>query len=110
MLTREQQLAVEIAQKVDLGRVVTPLFFNHFYLSVVLDVDYFDPEKRRELDSNLIRQSQKGTIIIWENVYAAQKSGIAQNYFDKHHEFVKLHECRGEVHQQEMIWALYQKQ
>ncbi len=110
MLTREQQLAIEISQKVNVDRTVSPLFFNHFYLSLILDVDYFDPEKRRELDSNLIQQSQKGTIIIWENMYALQKSGIDQKYFDKHPELVKLYECRGEVHQKEMIWALYQKQ
>jgi len=109
MLTNEQKLAKEISAKVNLVNRPLPLFYNHFYLSLTLNMDYFNPDVRRELDSNLIQLSKSGTLIIWENMYAEEKSGLSKSYMDKHPDLLKRYECKGLVHQKEMMWALYEK-
>jgi hypothetical protein len=109
MLSKEQEMAIQISDKLRGFKFSSPIFYNHYYLSLVLNLDHFDPLIHRELDSNLIRQSPSGTKIIWENMYAEKKSGLSKNDLDQHLGLTKLYECSGEVHQKEMVWALYER-
>jgi hypothetical protein len=109
MLTKEQEMAIQVSEELKRFKPSALIFYNHFYLSLVLNLDHFDSNVRRELDSNLIHQSPSGTKIIWENMYAEEKSGLTKAYLDHHPGLTKLYQCSGEVHQKEMVWALYER-
>jgi hypothetical protein len=74
----------------------------------VLDIDHFDSSIRLELDSNLIKLLKPGTLIVWENLYASQKSGLSKDYLEQHPQLLKRYECKGKVYDFEMTWALFQ--
>lgn len=107
-LTNEQVLAKKLCANINKDSLIYPIVYNHFYLSEVLDIDHFDSSIRLELDSNLIKLLKPGTLIVWENLYASQKSGLSKDYLEQHPQLLKRYECKGKVYDFEMTWALFQ--
>ena len=52
-------------------------FFSHPYLSITLGVDYFRPERRRELDPAALQSLKPGDVVIWENWFAVVDKGVS---------------------------------
>ncbi len=54
--------------------------FSHPYLSVVLRLDYFDPNKRVALTRKSITRAKSGDIVIWENWFAPVENGVSEAF------------------------------
>lgn len=51
-------------------------YFSHPYLSMSLDIDYFDSKKHRDMDFLLTDQLEKGTIIIWDEWFSVMEGKV----------------------------------
>ncbi len=110
MLTREQELAIEITNKLKENKLNMPVLYSHFYLSALLDIDHFDPALRVEMDSTVFPVLPSGTKIVWESLYAEKISGLSRYRLDRHPLLIKQYECSGPVQNKEMVWVIYEKQ
>lgn len=75
-----QELAQDVAayiREAGIRADGTTFFFSHPYLSITLGVDYFRPERRRELDPAALQSLKPGDIVIWENWFAVVDKGVS---------------------------------
>lgn len=52
------------------------IYFSHPYLSMALNVDYFDSKQHRDMDFLMTDQLEKGTIIIWDEWFSVMEGKI----------------------------------
>jgi hypothetical protein len=108
MLSQEQQLAIKSANFVTTSfgtghRIVC----SHPYLSEVLNIDFFDSLKRKELNNENIKQLQSGDIIIWENWFAEIKQGILKTDLDNNKELKNLYNTNIYDNGREICYSVY---
>ena len=107
-LTNEQVMAKRVVSHLyRKDSLSSPLIYNHFYLSLVMDNDHCDPAKRRGLDSLQMPHLTKGTLIIWENLYAEKESGITLNWLKQRSYLEQIYTTKGPAQNMEMIFAVY---
>ena len=105
----EQKLALPVLKVIREDQKIYPLVYNHHYLSMALDIDHFDLQKHRELNTELIASLPTGALIIWETVYAQPRSGLSEEQLDKDKRLEKIFHNVGMAYGSEMRWAVYRK-
>jgi hypothetical protein len=83
MMTEEQKMAFRLKDTVlKLGPVSGPMIYDHQYLSLVFGLDHFDESKRLSLTPDHIQALKTGGMVIWENQFAEEKSGMKKEHLD----------------------------
>jgi hypothetical protein len=109
-LCNEQQLANKIVHFIKNKNIITyPLYYNHHYFSVALNVDHFDKSRKQNLTFECLNQMKPGSIIIWDNRYALKESGITIEELDTDSDFEKLFSCTGPERFGEITYVVYRK-
>ncbi|MDF1673669.1 MAG: hypothetical protein P1U41_09190, partial [Vicingaceae bacterium] len=65
-------------------------YFSHPYLSMALDIDYFDSKRHRDMDFLLTDQLEKGTIIIWDEWFSLMEGKVNLNVLIEDESFEML--------------------
>jgi len=67
------------------------LYFSHPYLSLALDIDYFDTKKHREMQYLLTEKVDGGAIIIWDEWFSVIEGGVGLDKLtsDKRFQFMQ---------------------
>ena len=90
-LATDQKLSQEIAYLLrEQGKNERRLFFQHPYLSICLDVDWFDSSKRMNLTEGGLEEIRSGDIVIWDNWFAVVEGGSNAESFSKQTSFKHL--------------------
>ena len=63
------------------------IYFSHPYLSMALNIDYFDSKKHRDMDFLLTDQLKKGTIVIWDEWFSVMEGKINLEALSKNKNF-----------------------
>ena len=76
-LSKAQQSAKEVANYIQKEIPANRCYFySHPYLSIALNVDPFDINKRQDLKIDVIDKLKTGDLIIWDNWFAKIENGI----------------------------------
>ncbi len=59
------------------------LYFSSPYLSLALNIDYFDPTKHREMQYLSVDQIPANAIIIWDDWFSATEGGIGLDFLSR---------------------------
>ncbi len=79
MLTEKQKIAKNISGKLADKKAAGHRFvFSDPYLSLALNIDYFDTEKRIELTNDYLKHVKSGDIIIWDNWFSKTQLNISR--------------------------------
>ncbi|MCB2206941.1 MAG: hypothetical protein KQH67_01485 [Bacteroidetes bacterium] len=109
-LSADQQSALRVADFIDQHKNADQRFiFAHPYLSEVLHLDHFDVNQRLELTNDIINQTKKGDIIIWENWFAVVEHDVKKESLDGNSEFVNIYNSNITDDGREIIYAVYQR-
>jgi 4-amino-4-deoxy-L-arabinose transferase-like glycosyltransferase len=92
MMTEEQKMAFRLKDTVlKLGAISGPMIYDHQYLSLVFGLDHFDAGKRLSLTPDHIQALKPGGIVIWENQFAEEKSGLKKEQLDADSRLTRLY-------------------
>lgn len=76
-LATDQKLSQDIAHLLrEQGKFERRLFFQHPYLSICLNVDWFNASQRMNLNMNALTEIRPGDIVIWDNWFAVVEGGV----------------------------------
>ncbi len=108
MLSKDQQLAVKSANFIvnNIGanhRIVCA----HPYLCEALNVDFFNQNKRLELNKNNMEQLQTNDVIIWENWFALVECGIKKEDLDNNASLTNLYNTNIYDNGREIYYSVY---
>lgn len=84
----------------------TRFIYAHPYLSEILDIDCFDPEKRLELNEKNLANLRSGDIVIWENWYAVIESGTLKERLDNDARLENI--FSDSAHENKILYAVYE--
>jgi hypothetical protein len=107
-LNTDQQCALNVVDHIKpLKTDSTRFFFAHSYLSMALEVDYFDTQKRQVLHPDFIAEAKSGDIIIWENWFALNEGGVSQEYLDKQKNLRLIYTKSDEYKGRQILYRVY---
>lgn len=96
-LSTDQRTAREVARFIKEQTGKDHRFvYTHPYLSMALDIDHFDPEKRIELTTDYRDYTKAGDIIIWENWFAVVERGVHKSQLEQDPRLTKVFEVKKE--------------
>lgn len=110
MMTEEQKLAFKVRDSVlKQGAAPAPLVYDHQYLSLVFGIDHFDEARRLSLTPDHIRALPPGGIVIWENQFAEEKSGMKKENLDADPRLTRLYAWEINDFGKIIAYAVYSK-
>jgi hypothetical protein len=110
MMTEEQKLAFGVKDTVlKRGPVSGPMVYDHQYLSLVFGIDHFDESKRLSLTPDHIQALKAGSIVIWENQFAEEKSGLKKEHLDADPRLTRLYTLESNDFGKRIEYAVYTK-
>ncbi len=110
MLSKGQKLAGQMTDFPGKQIAVTyPVLFADPYLAEVLSIDWFDPEKRIELNRQNIAQMKAGNLILWENWFAVVEQNVTKMDLDTNASLLNLYTASVDDQGREIIYAIYMK-
>lgn len=78
------------------------------YVSMVLDVDHFDNNKRSDINPLIIQKAESGDVIIWDNWFSVVDAHVTQEMIEESGAFQKLRTVKGMQEDREVIYIVYQ--
>jgi hypothetical protein len=109
-LSPEQEVALKVSAFLkDTAPWPDPLIYNHRYLSLPLEIDYFDPEKCRQISRETIAAMKPGDLLVWDNLYGLFESGIPKAELDSLPELESLFVYSQLKFGREVIFSGYRK-
>lgn len=60
------------------------VYFSHPYLSLALDIDYFDLEKHQEMQHLQYQEPEVNSLIIWDNWFSPTEGNMDLNSLIEH--------------------------
>ena len=110
MLSPDQKLAIQTAELISKRKNVTyPLLYNHRYLSIPLNNDYFDSKQCKQISFENINQMKTGDILIWDNYFAEFESGYKKEQLDSNVTLTSLAVFKSTEQGKEVVFSVYQK-
>jgi hypothetical protein len=77
------------------------------YLSIVLDVDHFDPAQRVRLDADFLTHLSPGDLVIWDSWFVPVEHHISQEQLDANNQLEHLFERSCDDHGRNIKFAVY---
>lgn len=110
-LNEDQEMAVRIGDNIGrLSGITYPVLFHHHYLSVVLDLDYFEPTQCNKISREEILKMKNGGIVVWDSQFASVESNISRSELDTLGFLTKICDLKTTTRSgKEMEFVLYQK-
>jgi len=110
MLSPDQKLAEEVAKFVLAHKKTKgPLLYNYRYLSLSLNMDYFDPKVCKQISKGTIEEMAKGDFLIWDNQYANFESGLEKENLDSLSQLTTMSTYKINENGKECVFVLYEK-
>jgi len=78
------------------------------YISMVLEIDHFDNEKRGDINPATILSVESGDILIWDNWFSVVDAQVTQEMIEQTGAFRKLQTVKGMQEDREVIYVVYQ--
>ena len=109
-LAEDQVAAADLKVFLDTNISVKPrLIYSHPYLSEVLHIDHFDPERRLDLTHENLSKLQPGEIIIWENWFAVVENGIKIEDLENTPELVNIYQSINKNDKREVQYYVFRR-
>lgn len=83
--------------------------YSHPYISLVLDIDHFDPNQHYGLSPEAIQWSKAGDIIVWDNWFGEMESGVSGDFLESLPYLRKIHEISEEGKDRQIEYAVYER-
>ena len=110
MLSRDQQSAKAAADFIlDQPGGGHRILCAHPYLSVALDIDHFDSDKRLDLTPENIERMPAGDIFIWENWFVVVEMKITKEALDNDITLTRIYNSDEVDRGREIIYSIYIK-
>jgi hypothetical protein len=110
MLGPDQKLAIQASEMILKNTTPDhPVFYNYNYLSLTLNRDHFDPEKRKQISAQNLQTMNPGDLLVWENLYAGPESGLKKEVLDKDPELSNLGVYTFNEKGRGIIFSIYKK-
>ena len=110
MLNEEQKLAIEITGFLNANEnLQCTVLFDHPYLSITLNRDYFDLTACKKISKESISQMKPGDLLVWDDHYSGFEAGIKKNELDVLPGLIKLYSCKSKEGKREIIFSAYKK-
>jgi len=107
-LTLDQTLVLQLADYVNENELTDQRFvYDHPFLSLALDIDHFDPNKRIELTPNYPNESKVGDLIIWENWFAVIDRGVLKDDLDQNPQLNQIMSLEAVDEGREVVFVIY---
>lgn len=78
------------------------------YVSMVLDIDHFDNDKRGDINPVTIQSVRSGDILIWDSWFSVVDAQVSQEMIEQTGAFRKLKTVKGMQEDREVIYIVYQ--
>ena len=109
-LNSDQRVAIDIAEYILKEEGANHRFqYTHPYLSLVLNVDHFNPSSHIYLSTESVQFAEPGDILIWDNWFGVVESGISREFLDSQDHLRLLHEIREESNGRTIEYAVYER-
>jgi 4-amino-4-deoxy-L-arabinose transferase-like glycosyltransferase len=109
-LGTDQRLAIQMAGLLSANRLPdTRIICAHPWFGEVLQLDWFDPRKRLDLNIQNIAVMNSSDILIWENWFAVVESSITREYLEKECDLKILYSLEKEEYGRKVEFVAYQK-
>lgn len=110
MLSSDQKIANQLSQNIlKKESLQYPLLYNHRYLSLPLNIDYFDPTRCKQITIENILQMKSGDILIWDNQYANFESGLEKKDLDSRNDLETIETLQSNELGKDVIFSVYKK-
>ena len=107
-LTQDQKAAIKAVDYINQNiQRKTRYVFANVYLSHILNVDYFDDNKRLNLNSCNMNQINPDDIIIWENWSALVDYGVTKECLDINPDLINLYNSSDKNQDHEILYSIY---
>jgi hypothetical protein len=110
MLSTDQQLARKAADFILKNKGAEYIIVTtHPYIAEVMNIDFFDESRRRELNRQNISLMRPGDILIWENWLSVVERGITKESLDADTTLTSIFNAKDLDRNREIVYAVYQK-
>jgi len=110
MLNSDQKLAIQTVKFIrETKKINRPLLYNHRYLSIPLEVDYFDPKACKQISRESIAEMKPGDLLIWDNFYTRIESGLSKSALDSMPQLKPSGIYKTNERGREIIFAVFEK-
>ena len=110
MLSNDQLSAIKSANFIlNTNGTNCRIICSHPYLSVALNIDCFNKNKRLDLNQRNIEQIKTGDIIVWENWFALTESNIKKKDLDNNIGLINIYNSKVDDNGREIIYSIYEK-
>lgn len=110
MLNPEQEIADKVAGFLrSAGKVSRPLLYNHRYLALPLQLDYFNPSVSRQISAEAIAAMKPGDVLIWDNIFGLSESRISRSRLDSMSQLKSLFVYSHMANGKEVVFSGYEK-
>lgn len=83
------------------------VYFSHPYISMALDIDYFDKTTHLELQHLKDGNIPPSAIVIWDNNFALIESGITLEYLMTHQQLILIATFKKMIDDKEVVFAVF---
>ncbi|WP_317899090.1 hypothetical protein [Aurantibacillus circumpalustris] len=110
MLNPDQKIAIQVSEFILNEKLINyPLLYNHRYLSIPLNIDYFDSKKCLQITSENIKTMKAGNLLIWDNHYGEFESGFRQGKLDSNSTLTNIGIFKTNELGKNAIFSVYKK-
>ncbi|XOV66038.1 MAG: hypothetical protein ACFHU9_10415 [Fluviicola sp.] len=106
-LSGEQQVAKKAAQFSKTQEGVGRFLYIPPYVSMVLNIDHFNQEKRGDINPSTIQAVQSGDILIWDNWFSVVDAQVSKEMIEQTGAFRKLRTFYGMQEDRKVIYIVY---
>ena len=110
MKLKEQQTTESVAAEIKkVANKTLPLCYNHYYLSVLMENDRFDPGQRTPLSKKAVAALPKGSVIVWDNKLMWSETDVTREELNADTTLVPLTYKESAQFGKRMEFAVYRK-
>lgn len=104
----DQEIVPFIEDQVQNENKIGKMYFSHPYLSLALDIDYFDSSKHREMQYLLTDSLKDNDLIIWDNWFGNANEQHILDFLNTQQEFHELAHFRRKTSKSEIEFIIFQ--
>jgi hypothetical protein len=91
------------------NKLPNPIYFSHPYISLALNIDYFDPTQHREMQHVFSDEIPSETIIIWDEWYSVMEGGVTLEALKNDGRFTLLRTFQRQEQERMITFAVFKR-